>query len=298
MFKPMLSAKPEEDEDYIKIKYPKLVSPKIDGIRATVQDGKLLSRKLKLIPNRHTQTVFGRSEYEGLDGELCFGEPWIPNLFQKTSSAVMSRDGTPDVTWWVFDKFPSDDPTRIYSQRLDLAKRQVQTHPFIRIVPHHIIYTLTSVSHFEERALEKGYEGVMLNDPYGVYKQGRSTFREQGLIKIKRFEDDEAEIIGTFEQMENTNEQRTNEIGRSKRSSHKAGLVGKDTLGGFICRSLHFDGEFRVGTGLGLTDSVRYDLWGERDRLVGLHIKFKYQKCGTKDLPRMPIFLGFRDARD
>jgi DNA ligase-1 len=298
MFKPMLAAKIEDDEDYIKLKYPKLVSPKIDGIRATVQDGILYSRKLKPIPNRHLQVVFGRPEYNGLDGELCMGSPASAGLFQRTTSAVMSQGGTPDVTWWVFDCFPNDEPSRIFSQRLDVAKRKVQTHPFIRIVPHNIVYTLTSISHMEEAALEKGYEGIMLRDPYGVYKQGRSTFREQGLIKVKRFEDDEATIVDTFEQMENTNEQRTNELGRSKRSSHKAGLVGKDTLGGFICRSSSFTGQFNVGTGLGLTDSVRHDLWGKRSDLVGLRIKFKYQKCGTKDLPRMPIFLGFRDPID
>lgn len=298
MWKPMLAAKADDDSDYLKLRYPTLVSPKIDGIRAIVQGGVLVSRKLKPIPNLHTQKLFGRPELEGLDGELCIGQPWSAGLFNRTQSGVMSVGGTPDVTWWIIDKLPTDDPTRIFSQRLDMAKRQVGMHPAVRIISRHISYSFSAVSILEEQALAQGYEGIMLCDPYGVYKQGRSTFREQGLIKIKRFEDDEAEIIGTFEQMENTNEQVENELGRSKRSSHKAGMVGKDTLGGFVCRSLSFTGEFNIGTGLGLTDSLRYDLWGQRDRLVGLRIKFKYQKCGTKDLPRVPIFLGFRDPID
>lgn len=298
MWKPMLAAKVEDDSDYVKLKYPTLVSPKIDGIRAMVQGGVLLSRKLKPIPNKHAQILFGNAMFEGLDGELCMGDPWSAGLFNRTQSAVMSRDGTPDVTWWVFDKLPEKDSSRPFSQRLDMAKRQVGLNPFIKVVPHNIVYSLTSISTLESQHLERGYEGIMLRDPYGVYKQGRSTFREQGLIKIKRFEDDEAEVIGTFEQMENTNEQSTNELGRSKRSSHKVGLVGKDTLGGFICRCGAFTGQFNIGTGLGLTDSVRFDLWGKRHDLIGLRIKFKYQKCGTKDLPRMPIFLGFRDPID
>lgn len=296
MFKPMLAAKAEDDSDYIQLKYPKLLSPKIDGIRAMVQNGIVVSRKLKPIPNRHVQKLFGKKEFENLDGELCLGDPWSAGLFNRTQSAVMSQDGEPDVTWWIFDYY---SPDKIFSERHDLAKRR--THMGLvstRIVPHHIVYSLTAVAGHELNFLEKGYEGVCLRDPYGLYKQGRSTFREQGLIKIKRFEDDEAEIVGVFEQMENTNEQTTNELGRSKRSKHKAGLVGKDTLGGFICRSDSFNGQFNVGTGLGLTDSVRFDLWGMRDKLVGLQIKFKYQKCGTKDLPRSPIFLGFRNPID
>jgi len=38
-----------------KLQYPLLVSPKLDGIRATVVNGCLLSRKLKPIPNEATR---------------------------------------------------------------------------------------------------------------------------------------------------------------------------------------------------------------------------------------------------
>ena len=46
----------------------------------------------------------------------------------------------------------------------------------------------------------------MARHRHGLYKLGRSTFIEQGLIKLKRFEDGEAEIIGFKEKMLNQNE--------------------------------------------------------------------------------------------
>src|SRR5579859_5315936 len=89
------------------LRFPIIMSPKIDGIRAMVQDGKLVTRKLKLVPNEYLQDKWGKPEYEGLDGEICMGNPWDPGLFNRTQSAVMSRDGSPDCHWWLFDKYHS-----------------------------------------------------------------------------------------------------------------------------------------------------------------------------------------------
>ena len=81
---------------------------------------------------------------------------------------------------------------------------------------------------FEELKLCEGYEGIMLRDPFGRYKHGRSTLKEGGLAAIKRFVDAEARIVGTYEQMENTNEKQINELGRSSRSHAKAGKLAGD----------------------------------------------------------------------
>ena len=48
---------------------------------------------------------------------------------------------------------------------------------------------------YEQGAVEDGYEGVMLRDPSAPYKYGRSTVRKGYLLKLKRFEDSEAEVI-------------------------------------------------------------------------------------------------------
>ena len=82
MFKPLLAWKPEKNQvlevELAKLRvWPRLVSRKLDGIRATVQGGRLRSRTLKDIPNVNVQKMFAGLP-EGLDGELIFGKPIAP----------------------------------------------------------------------------------------------------------------------------------------------------------------------------------------------------------------------------
>ena len=114
--KPMLAAKPKpEDLDatLASLRYPLLASPKLDGIRATVQNGKLYSRSLKLVPNLALQALWGRTTLDGLDGEIIVGPPTAPDCFARTTSLVMSRDGgSEDAAYYVFDSF-TDEPFRL-----------------------------------------------------------------------------------------------------------------------------------------------------------------------------------------
>ena len=71
------------------VTYPIWVGVKYDGIRALVVNGVVLSRSLKPIPNAHVQKLFGKPEYNGLDGELILGDIYAPDVFRKTTSAVM-----------------------------------------------------------------------------------------------------------------------------------------------------------------------------------------------------------------
>lgn len=84
------------------LQFPLLASPKLDGIRCvcTVNDGPV-SRSLKPIPNRfiHGQLFF----YPPFDGELMVGDPTDPSAFNRSTSGIMSHDGEPDFTYWVFD---------------------------------------------------------------------------------------------------------------------------------------------------------------------------------------------------
>jgi hypothetical protein len=70
-----------------------LASPKIDGIRAIIGNGAALSRSLKPIRNLFVQSVLGRAEFQGLDGELVVGDPNDPNCMQNTTSGVMREAG-------------------------------------------------------------------------------------------------------------------------------------------------------------------------------------------------------------
>ena len=143
----------------------------------------------------------------------------------------------------------------------------------------------------------EGYEGGMVRTADSPYKFGRSTRKQGWLLKIKDFVDTEAEIIGVYELMRNENEAKTNLLGRTERSSHKENLVPSGLLGGFVLRHPDWE-DFRCGSLKGVTHEERKTMWERKDELVGQLVKFKYQPHGSKDRPRLPIFLGLRDPDD
>jgi DNA ligase-1 len=307
-WKPMLAAKPDPadlDAAIAALKYPVLASPKLDGIRATVQGGRLLSRSLKPVPNLALQKLWGKKELEGLDGEIIVGSPFGEGVFDRTRRAAMARAASAEgAAFHVFDMMGQSG----FQERLQYAAitQQLFAKTRIELVPHIPVANQKALLAYEQKCLQKGYEGICVRDPSGAYKQGRSTLREGGLVAVKRFVDAEAVVLSVYEQQENTNEKTMDALGHSKRSAHKAGKVGKDTLGGFTVRFVELDGsgshmegaEFNIGTGVGLTDAVRKELWAKRKTLPGKIVKFRYQKIGTMDAPRQPIFLGFRDKAD
>jgi DNA ligase-1 len=154
-----------------------------------------------------------------------------------------------------------------------------------------------------EHHLPAGAEGAVTRDPRGLYKFGRATEKQQWMLKVKPFVDAEAVVVAVEELMHNENEPETNQLGRTRRSSHKEGKVGGGKLGALRVVALsHWDQDlnhisdsaprFRIGTGF--TDADRKLLWAQRDELFGRIVKYKSMKVGAKDAPRHPVFLGFR----
>lgn len=298
MFKPMLAGK---CEDMSKLKYPVLVSDKLDGVRALVIGGRVMSRTLKPIPNAWAQKMFGGLP-EGTDGELIFGDPTHPDAYRNTVSAVMREDGEPThVLYRVFDNFKF--PGGFYERLKKLGSTRVDLSNVV-LVTHRRAENCAQLESIEHEAVEAGHEGVMVRSFDGPYKQGRSTEKEGFLLKIKRFEDAEAVVISTYEWETNNNEAKTNALGRTERSSHKDNKVGAGVLGGLNVRGTGgtYDGvEFSIGTGFRGADSdngERANLWDVREDLIGEIVKFKYFASGGKDKPRFPVFLGWRDPID
>ena len=112
--------------------------------------------------------------------------------------------------------------------------------------------------------------------------------------------DAEAAVIGVEEQMHNDNPAFRNELGRTARSSAKAGKAGAGVLGKLNLRGLNGDYagvEFDCGTGFDAKE--REELWAlDPSEVIGQIAKIKYFPTGSKDRPRHPVWLGFRDERD
>lgn len=284
-------------EDIDRLRFPLLVSPKLDGIRCCIVDGEAVTRNLKAVPNAHV-----RATLKGLppfDGELIGGDPTAPDVWNKTSSAVMSRDGTPAFTFYVFDMTTS--PSVPFEQRLDWVRNRAKKYaPHVVALPHNAVNSIEELMQYEAAFNREGYEGAMLRKPDGYYKYGRATWNERLLMKMKRFEDYEAKVVAVTERMHNANTATVNALGLTERSSHKGNLVGTGALGALVCELVDAKGavEFEIGTGF--TEAQRKELWDGKllGKSVGKIAKFKCQGFTPDGKPRFPVFLGFRDKRD
>lgn len=300
--KPMLAASMEnskgEPMTLKDLTYPLGASIKLDGIRCLRVDGKTLSRSFKPIPNQYIQDKMANLP-DGLDGELVtYNQDGTCRTFNEIQGDVMSEDGEPNFRFEIFD-YVSISLNQAYDQRIqELIKLHPSLPSFCTLVLPTVINNEAELLAYEEKAIAEGHEGIMTRNLFGGYKCGRATFKSQDLIKVKRFVDSEAEIIGFEEKMRNENEATTDELGHTKRSSAKDGLVPANTLGAFLVRDIHDKREFKIGTGIGLNDELKKHIWDNRDKYLGKTIKYRYQFVGTKDLPRIPSFQGFRDARD
>lgn len=274
---------------YEDVKYPCIIQPKLDGIRCLAIDGVAYSRKMKPIPNKYVQQVFKELNLHGLDGELM-----IHGDFNKVQSAIMSEDGEPEFYLAVYDYWDSDLP---YSKRCDLFTTKVLeiNRPlFVKRVISSTVDNAEEAEYQVERFVSQGYEGGILRSLNGKYKQGRSTFKEGYLLKLKTFHDDEATVIGFEEKLTNTNAKEVDERGYSKRSSKKEGLVPANTLGSLLV--MWNNVEFKIGSGF--TDEQRKDIWDNQDKYLGKLVTFKYQELSSYGVPRFPTWKGFRNILD
>jgi DNA ligase-1 len=288
-FKPLLAI------EHTKVKaqkYPMYLSEKLDGIRCVVFGGVGYSRSLKPIPNASIQAYFKQHAdiLEGLDGELIVGNKNAPDVFNQSTSGVMRQSGEPDFTFWVFDKFlPHPYTSRTGSIPTELPDR-------VRFLPIFYVENEDEVNKYEAEFLAIGAEGVMLRDPHGMYKCGRSGTKNPELQKVKRFVDNEFEIIGFEPKYENHNEAKTNELGRTERSTAKDGLVAVELMGALTLKTS--DGQI-FSCGSGFNDKLRVELWQQRDSLVGQLAKVKYFDVGTGyAVPRFPVFIAIRHKDD
>lgn len=286
-FKPLLA----KEVDWDLLTYDHLwLSPKLDGIRAIVRDGVVMSRNLKPIPNAHVQKMFGHLEH--YDGELIVGDPRAKTVYHDTYSGVMSADGTPNVQFYAFDHI--EEPDADYETRYEkLVESDV-----VVVLCQHMVCSRDEIHALEERYLTEGYEGVMLRKargPNSKYKFGRATARSCTLLKCKRFTDSEAMIIGFEELMKNGNEATTDALGHTVRSSHQENLIPMGTLGALVCRTPE-GVEFRIGTGF--DQKTRQYIWNNKEYLDRQMVRFKSFKIGEKDAPRFPVYLGFRSPID
>lgn len=298
-FKPLLGSA----INYKRQRFPCYGSIKYDGIRATIQHGAMgearaYSRSMKPIPNRHLQRLISQHQgLWGLDGEFLVTEPNDPNACRQATSVVMSQSAPiPDLVFWVFDAWCLGEHN--FNIRHAMVRKTVSTIglPWVKVVEQVPLHNMKELENYRDDAFAEGYEGIMLRDPTLPYKQGRGSAISQELVKVKQWEDMEAEVIGLIEKQHNGNEAFYNELGRTARSTHQANKIGLGTTGALWLRGLDgpFKGvEFSAG---GFSDIEAARLW--KSQRLNWIAKIKYMPHGSKDKPRHPNFICERHSDD
>lgn len=313
--RPILAATIDET-NIDKIQFPIAVSPKIDGIRCLVhpQLGPV-TRSFKPVPNEFIRDTLKRTFMtygQYLDGEIVTVKPNNKELgsgfdhddFNTIQSNVMTRHGTPAFRFLVFDWYdPSEGFWKRHSKLCDLTaderyaryiNRELLINDCGILVGHKVCHNKEELLWFEQWAVEKGYEGIMTRTLEGPYKEGRSTFKQGYLCKLKRWSDSEGTVVGFTQLMVNHNSPMINVFGLQERPKRKDDLIPINAVGAIILNTEW--GELHVGSGLDV--SLREVLWYNQEHYLGQKVSFKYQKHGMQSLPRFPIFRGFRHEED
>lgn len=164
------------------------VSEKLDGIRARWTGSQLLTRNGNLI---HSPDWFTKDWPKvALDGEL-----WIARgQFQETASIVLSHTSGERWNKVTFKVFDLPDSQATFDSRLSelvTLSDSLQTST-LSLVSQHFYSSLDALDLALEQLVASGGEGLMLHHKHARYIHGRSD----RLLKLKKFDDDEARVIG------------------------------------------------------------------------------------------------------
>ena len=135
------------------------------------------------------------------------GETWDGEIYnhgwslQRTVSAVKKWDpfDTTQLIFMNYDKVNKDP----FEDRFGTPEPDdYDIGTFITTVPTTLIHDFDEMERLHDVYVKEGYEGIILRNPQGLYKKGG---RSSDLLKFKKFEEDEFEIISTGVEVQTIN---------------------------------------------------------------------------------------------
>lgn len=270
-----------------------VVTQKLDGFRAVVEvnNGQVVS-----IKTRKGKTINGLTELSKdieanisaslghfvFDGELLLEDPenkWTSGeRFQRTGQMISTDGECVGMGFHIFDALPFDEFQGGVSKENYITRRKNYLETFasgklVRTVPVLGTSDIKGIPAWSDYATERGFEGVMLNDPNAKYE----TKRTKGLLKVKKMHTADLQVIGFEEAIDGKN-----------RGSLKSLIIQLDE-----------NNTFNVSSGL--TEEQREDIWNNKEQYLGKIVEIKYfeettNQQGGRSL-RFPVILGFRDDK-
>jgi DNA ligase-1 len=272
---------------------PKIIQSKLDGVRIiAIRIGKactLYSRTGKIISNfpQVQDAISSLDLPESYEDGVVFDGEIMSASFQDLMKQLNRKDNvnTSDSKYFIFDILPLGEFTR-NSSSLNQLERMEKLTEIIKLnnsselldtLSHDIVDLSTDdgqaqYKEINRRAIESGYEGIMIKDPTAAYQCKRTS----AWLKMKPFIEVTVEIKGYEE-------------GTGKH-------IG--ILGGFQCDGYDSGKNFSVSVGGGYTDEQRKTFWDSREDLIGQLIEVRadavtQNQDGTYSL-RFPRFQRFR----
>jgi DNA ligase-1 len=267
------------------VQFPCYVQRKYDGTRCvSVPESGLFSRNRKAYPHlEHIVTEINKLPYI-LDGELysdtlTFQE--IVGIVKKETLKDGDKEKQMQIKFHVYDIVNDMPYEERYKQLKALFKGQFK----------HLVLVQTNICESEEKMKElhgeyvaEGYEGIMLRNKSGLYKNARSV----DLQKFKTFQDEEFEVIG-FKEGEgqeagcvlwicNANNDVTNDVNNDVTNDVKDDVHSKT----FACRPRG-------------TREDRIELFKNGSQYIGKKLTVRFQELTDDKIPRFPVGIAFRD---
>ena len=267
------------------------LTQKLNGVRATYYNGKLMSRTgIPYTGLEHITDLLLWAQEQGLvlDGELTLSEErsngMSDNEAFRVATGLINSDENVNKTaicYTIFDiiplsEFENPSPTLKYSKRrvvLDnLSNIIPNDNNFVKVLP--TLYHGNDTSKIDElldKMVSEDKEGLMVNldVPY-------KRTRHNGILKVKRFYTMDLPVI---------------------RAEEGSGRL-KGTLGALVLR--YGDNEVNVGTGF--TDEQRIEYWKNPEELIGQICEVKYKEIskdkntGLSSL-QFPVFICLRNDK-
>lgn len=291
-FRPMKAAD-LDGVDLRTLRYPLFGSPKIDGMRCLIRDGRALTSSLREFPNKSVQAFFANGRWNGCDGEIVVGAPYATGdggTVLGRTGAVKSVEGRPDFHFHAFDLWSG--PARNYSARL-AEMLLLEPEQRASVLAHATLKDVGDLLRYEQTCLNLGYEGIIVRSMDGPYKYGRSTLREGIMMKLKRFIDGEAVVTGIVEAVENQNAPTINAVGLTERRGGKAATAPKGMLGSILATNVADGTPMNIGPGV-MSHDERRRYFESPQSLIGQTVHWRAFNYDIKDKLRFALYYGLR----
>lgn len=242
--------------------------PKLDGIRCIGSSKGLFTRRNEIISSMPHISSALESLPPGivLDGELYSNDLSFQEILSLVKRDVPLTKGINTIIYNVFDII-NDNP---FQTRFEEYKHICDMIGWPLIPVHSEPIKKSDIPEMMAKAIENGFEGIMLRDPYSPYESAKRSY---GLQKHKSFSTEEYQIV---------------DITCADRGREQGAAI-------FVCKT-ETGLKFKARPKLSLAQ--RCVVYRNKDSFIGYWTRITYQALTASGVPRQPIAEGLEPTRE